>query len=333
MQAFRLTYAEYGSPLTVIKREDFELNTQLCEQEVLVKMLAAPINPSDINQIEGVYPIRPALPAVAGNEGVAEVLAVAPNVSSLAVGDWVIPHGLGWGTWRSHGVWPSQSFIKVAKDIGVAAAASLSVNPSSALRMLRDFTALAPGDCVVQNGANSSVGLCVIQIAKALGIKTINVIRDREDFEDVKVQLLQLGADHVISESFARTPAVKDLFKDIPRPRLALNCIGGKSSTSVMRLLMDGGHHVTYGGMSKEPVTIPTGALIFNNIRFHGFWNSRAREEESRTETEKLLAELSSMIRKSQLKIICDLLPASDYTTALKTAITPGKPRKVLLAF
>ena len=60
-------------------------------------MLAAPINPSDINQIQGVYPVKPPLPAVAGNEGVGRVEALGAGVTELAVGDWVTPAASGGG--------------------------------------------------------------------------------------------------------------------------------------------------------------------------------------------------------------------------------------------
>lgn len=59
------------------------------------------------------------------------------------------------------------------------AAATISVNPFTADRMMLDFVKLDKGDWVLQNGANSAVGQNVIQIARIRGFKTINVIRDR----------------------------------------------------------------------------------------------------------------------------------------------------------
>lgn len=64
---------------------------------VRFKMLASPVNPADINQIQGVYPIKPALPAVGGNEGVAQVLEVGSQVRSVKPGDWIIPAQAGFG--------------------------------------------------------------------------------------------------------------------------------------------------------------------------------------------------------------------------------------------
>lgn len=81
------------------------------------------------------------------------------------------------GTWRSSVKVNADSVMRIASDIPVAYAATISVNPSTAYRLLSDFATLRPGDYIIQNGANSMVGLAVIQMARERGIKTINVIR------------------------------------------------------------------------------------------------------------------------------------------------------------
>lgn len=65
---------------------------ELAADAVRVRFLASPINPSDLNQIEGTYPVKPlCLPAVGGNEGVARVEEVGQIVERLKVGDLVVP--------------------------------------------------------------------------------------------------------------------------------------------------------------------------------------------------------------------------------------------------
>jgi NADPH:quinone reductase-like Zn-dependent oxidoreductase len=61
------------------------------DKQVLVKMLAAPINPADINLIEGTYGVRATLPAIGGSEGVGIVEKAGSAVKGLKVGDHVIP--------------------------------------------------------------------------------------------------------------------------------------------------------------------------------------------------------------------------------------------------
>lgn len=147
-------------------------------QEVAVKFLAAPINPADINIAEGVYGKQPTLPAVGGNEGVAVVTQVGSAVSRLSVGDWVLPTVSPFGTWRQEARAEENSWVRVRNDIPAEYAATMSVNMATAYRLLTDFGNLRPGDWIIQNGANSMVGLAVIQMARERGVRTINIIRD-----------------------------------------------------------------------------------------------------------------------------------------------------------
>lgn len=251
-----LRYSKHGDPSQVVHLEDVELGS-VGASEVLVKILAAPINPSDINMIQGTYAILPELPATAGNEGVAEVMEVGTQVKTLKPGDWVIPKDAGLGTWRTAAVLREADLLSVPSDLPLLAAATLGVNPCTAYRMLLDFEDLKPGDTVIQNAANSGVGQAVIQIAAARGISTVNVIRDRPEFSQLSDRLKAIGATHVIKEETLRRPEMKELFKTCPKPKLALNGVGGKSATELLRHLQVGGSMVTYGGMAKQPVTVP----------------------------------------------------------------------------
>ena len=78
-----------------------------------MKWLLSPVNPADINTIQGKYPSKPPLPAVPGNEGVGEVIALGPNVKNLNVGDRVVPNALNIGTWRTQGNYKSEDLMKV----------------------------------------------------------------------------------------------------------------------------------------------------------------------------------------------------------------------------
>ncbi|XP_009585360.1 PREDICTED: trans-2-enoyl-CoA reductase, mitochondrial [Fulmarus glacialis] len=271
-------------------------------------MLAAPINPADINMIQGTYAILSPLPAVGGNEGVGEVLEVGRRVAALKPGDRGIP---GLGTWRTQGVFPEETLLKVPSDIPVLCAATLSVNPCTAYRMLTDFETLAPGDSVIQNAANSGVGQAVIQIAKAFGIKTINVVRDRPDLPKLVERLMALGADHIVTEEMLRKPEMKDIFKSIPKPRLALNCVGGKSTTEMMRHLQPKGTLVTYGGMAKQPVMVP----VVNQESLASMMDA-----------------LCQLIRRGQLTApACTEVPLQDYKAALEASMKPFTSSKQVL--
>lgn len=75
------------------------------------------MNPADINTIQGKYPSRPPLPAVPGNEGVGEVVAVGSNVQNLHVGDKVVPNGPNFGIWRTQANYNFKDVMKVCNII------------------------------------------------------------------------------------------------------------------------------------------------------------------------------------------------------------------------
>ncbi|XP_048860528.1 enoyl-[acyl-carrier-protein] reductase, mitochondrial isoform X4 [Brienomyrus brachyistius] len=209
-----LVYRENGAHTDVLRLERLAL-APLDKHCVRLKILAAPVNPADINMLEGTYPVRPPFPAVGGNEGVGEVMEVGSDVTSLSPGDWAIPVGAGFGTWRTEAVCDANDIIKVPKDISLLGAATIGVNPCTAYRMLHDFQPLRPGDTVIQNGANSAVGQAVIQIAAALGVKTICVIRDRPNQQEVMEELLSMGADYVVTEETLKGSEMDKIFQKV----------------------------------------------------------------------------------------------------------------------
>lgn len=134
-----LKYEKNGAPKIVCKLQTVDIAdiSNVGPTEVSLKMLGAPINPSDLFQIEGQYGIQPPVPAIGGNEGVAVVEKVGSAVKSLKVGDWVVPwRQNGFGTWRQHAKTSEENLLKVANDIPMAYASALSVNPATAYRLL-----------------------------------------------------------------------------------------------------------------------------------------------------------------------------------------------------
>ncbi|CAG8475887.1 22858_t:CDS:2 [Rhizophagus irregularis] len=253
-KARAIVFEKYGNPKDVLRAYTHEL-PPLTPTTLHIRFLASPINPADINQIEGVYPAKPTftkelgiLPdgehkelAVGGNEGVAEIIAVGEQIKDLNVGDWVIMGRSGFGTWRTHAATTPNDVIRFNnKEIGLIQAATLSVNPCTAYRMLKDFVTLKKGDFMIQCGANSSVGQSVIQIAKAWGINTINIVRNRPDIENLKTHLKSLGATHIITDQELRNYKTKSLIKEWTGGniiKLGLNCVGGEVATEMAKFL------------------------------------------------------------------------------------------------
>lgn len=188
-------------------------------QSIVLKTLAFPINPSDINQLQGVYPSRPEKTfdystdepaAIAGNEGVFEVVSLPLDSSKggLKLGDRVIPLQANQGTWSNYRVFSDSSELIKVNDFDLFSAATVSVNGCTGFQLVSDFIDWNKGgnEWIIQNAGTSGVSKIVSQVAKAKGIKTLSVIRDRDNFDEVaKVLEDKYGATKVISESQTMT--------------------------------------------------------------------------------------------------------------------------------
>lgn len=300
-----LVIRQFGAAADVLGL-DCEPMAQVGPGEVRVRILAAPINPADLNWIEGTYGTRPILPATPGTEAVGEV--IESNATALTVGTRVIflSYAHGWQTQR---VVRAEELLAVPADLPVSDLAMLKVNPATAWRILHDFVALRPGAVVVQNAANSGVGRCVIQIAHALGLRTINMVRQQALADELRA----CGADLVCGDDeTGKEEALSYLREMGARASLALNAVGGESALRQLDLLEEAATQVTYGAMGRRPLTIPNKFLIFRDIRFRGFWLTHWLARASPSERGETYASLLDLLRQGKLQQPVDSMHSLD---------------------
>lgn len=201
--------------------------------QVRIKVLAAPINPSDVLTLTGEYGMLPPLPAIGGNEGVGRVEALGAEVGNLKVGQMVLLP-VGCGTWVSHLNAPANKLIPLP-EADPQQLAMMTVNPPTASLMLSEFVDLKPGDWVIQNAANSGVGSYLIQLAKLRGFKTINVVRRESAVAGVEAE----GGDVVLVDG-------PDLAKRVRAAtegagvRLGIDAVGGEATDHLAASLCEG---------------------------------------------------------------------------------------------
>ena len=288
-------YETHGNPAEVLRILE-QPWPEPAPDDVVVQMVAAPINPADLNAIEGKYPVRPTLPATPGMEGAGIVVEVGSAVRNLDLGTMVIlPHGLG--TWCQACAVPAEKLVIVPEGIEPLQAAMLKVNPITAWRMLHDFVSLQPGDWLIQNAANSAAGRCAIQIARELGYKTINIVRRAELVEELRGE----GADVVLLDGDNLRDEVAAATQRAPI-RLALNAVGGESAIRMAKTLSPEATVVTYGAMSLKPMCIPNGMLIFKNLRFTGFWVNKWYDGATAKQRAETFAPLFEMAQRGLLR-------------------------------
>lgn len=322
MRAAQLT--AFGRASEVLRVADFP-KPEPGHGELLLEMLAAVINPADLNVIDGKYGELPELPAIIGNEGVGRVASLGPGVTGFAVGDLVLP--MRSGAWCEYLIAEADEVIRLPSLLDPFQAAMLMINPTTAWEMLGQFVDLHHDDWIVQNAANSAVGRCVIQLAKLRGIKTLNVVRRAEVIDELKA----LGADAVVTEDCDLREEVTRLCGG-SRPILALNAVGGASALNLANALEDGGTLVTYGAMGRQPLKIPNGLLIFRRLTFTGFWLREWKRTAQPTEKQTTLFHLAELVIEGKLvQPIHRVYSLTELADAVAEAAREARSGKVLL--
>ncbi|MBD9481939.1 zinc-dependent alcohol dehydrogenase family protein [Pseudomonas sp. PDM14] len=263
--------------------------------QVLIKVLAAPINPSDVLTLTGEYGMLPPLPAIGGNEGVGRVEELGEGVSKLKVGQNVLLP-VGSGTWVTHLIADVDKLIPLP-DADPQQLAMLTVNPPTASLLLSEFVDLKPGDWVIQNAANSGVGSYLIQLAKIRGFKTVNVVRREAAAEPVRAE----GGDVVLVDGPDLHKRVREATGGAPI-MLAIDAVAGTGSEHLANCLSDGGVIVNYGRMSGEPCQITPSAFVFRDVTMRGFWLAKWFRTASQADQFRVFGELIQLIAAGKLK-------------------------------
>lgn len=322
----RAAYERRGPvPQDVIRCETLPM-PQPGEGELLVALEAAAINPSDVLTLTGQYGMLPPLPAVGGNEGVGRVVALGPGVTAPAVGARVLLP-VGCGTWASHHVVPAASAIVLPPVGDPLQLAMVTVNPPTAALLLSEIVPLREGGWVIQNAANSGVGEYVIQLAKARGVRTVNVVRRAEAVAPLEA----LGGDVVLVDGpdlAARVAAATGKAKIA----LGLDAVGGMATDRLAQCLAPGGTVVNYGALSGEPCLVVPGQLIFRGVQLKGFWLAQWFRTTTPAQQQALYGELVREIAAGRLHArVHATFPLAQVAEAVACAAQGGRDGKVLL--
>ena len=255
----------FGEPKEVLEVVDVQEPAAPAAGEVLVGVEYAPVNMNDLYVIQGAFPVRPSLPSFVGNEGVGRVLTVGTGVEHLKVGDRVLIPLYAF-SWRERLVVPAAGLFSLP-DADPKQLAMLGINPPTASLLLDEAPDLKPGDWVVQNAANSGVGRSVISIAKARGLKTINVVRRPELIPELEA----IGGDLVVVDEDDAIDKIRATVGN-NRVQLAIDGVSGKSSALIASALTAHGAFVVYAYMGGGPVTINPFELIVKRVIAKGFF-------------------------------------------------------------
>src|SRR6476661_6798515 len=236
-----------GEPSEVI-----ELNTvsepALGQEDVLVSMEAAPINPSDVLLMRGIYGVRPAFPFSVGAEGVGRVTQTGSKVDVALQGKRVlILPTYEQGTWADQVVAPVRNIVPVSDEADLLQLSMIGINPATAYLLLSRYVSLMPGDWIGQTAANAAMGQYIIALARLAGVKTLNVVRREEAAKQVR----EWGGDRVVLQGDNLHESIEDAL-DGKKLSLALDAVGGTPVGQLAKSVKSGGSIVVYALQSGQ---------------------------------------------------------------------------------
>lgn len=326
MMMLKAEYDHRGPvPQDVIRAVPLELPPPAAGQ-VLVAMVASPINPSNLLTLTGDYGVLPPLPAIGGTEGVGRVAALGEGVTSLSVGQSVLlPRGVG--TWVTHLLADARALVSLPHGADPLQLAMLLVNPPTAWLMLSEIVPLAKGEWVIQNAANSGVGGYVMQLARHRGLRTVNLVRRESAVQATQAQ----GGDVVLVDGDDVARRVSEATGGAPI-RLGIDAIAGAATERLAQCLADGGTLVNYGVLSGAPCQLAPSHLIFRDIALQGFWLVKWFRTASTDAQHALYADLIRLVADGTLQArIQATYPVERVQEAVAAASAGERDGKILI--
>jgi NADPH:quinone reductase-like Zn-dependent oxidoreductase len=325
-----IQFDQYGEPAKVLSAQERPL-PEPGKGEVRVRILASPVNPSDLLFVRGHYAgVQPHFPSPVGFEGVGMVDALGPQVTGPAPGQRVAVINEKGGNWAEYAVAPAPFLLPVPDDLPDEQVASFFINPASAILMLRHVLAIPRGEWLLQSAAGSELGRMIIRLAKHDGVRTLNVVRRRE----AVAELERLGADAVIVSTEG---PIDEQARKIVGPqgvKYAIDPVVGETGTQMYQSLGEEGRMLVYGSLTGEPIRVgadPRFILAGRRILevfWLGYWFPRLDE----TARRQLVQEIITLMRDGLLVTSgARTFSLDEIGAAVTQAETTGRQGKILL--
>lgn len=323
-----IVFEKFGQPAEVLQVRDAPV-PEPGPGQVRVRMLAAPVNPSDLLTVRGQYARLPKLPATPGFEGVGIVESAGPGlIGKLLIGKRVAALNSSTGSWAEFAVVSARLAIPLSKRLPLEQAAMFFVNPATAYIMTRKVLAVPAGEWLLQTAAGSALGRMIIRLGKRYGFRTINVVRRAEQAAELKA----LGGDIVLVESPGNLGEQLRAATGGTGVRYAVDPVGGATGSAVVGCLAPGGRLLVYGTLSGEPMSLSPRELIATSATIEGFWLGHWMDRQNLIGKIALVRTLTNLILEGILvSEVGDSYPLERIAEAVTTAEKVGRGGKVLL--
>lgn len=283
----------------------------ISENEVLIKMIKAPVNPSDLAFVTGNYGFTKPLPVVPGMEGCGEVVSAGVHEHAQALlGKRVACFaGEGDGTWAEYMVATPYQCIPLKDNISSEHGAMLMVNPLTALALV-DIVEQSGSTAFIQNAAGSALSTMIRKLATSRGLTPINIVRQRRQAKDMMKQGIEFCLNSSAKDYEEQLKSMCDKLK----PKVFLDAVGGDSTKLILDQMPEASTVVLYGGLSGENPNISIDHLIFKDHKLQGFWLGHYLKN---TPVEKLieLGNQAQDLMKDDLDIKIQSQPKLEYAS------------------
>ncbi len=297
---------------------------------VRVRMLASPVNPSDLMMVRGQYGILPDLPASPGFEGVGIVEASGGGLlGKFLIGKRVAVLNGATGNWREQTTVPAKQAVPLGKDLSIEQAAMFFVNPATAYIMTRQVLQVPAGEWLLQTAAGSALGKMVIRLGKRFGFRTLNVVRRQEQADELK----KLGGDAAIAVTPEELPAAVADITGGQGVRYAIDPVGGPLGSAVVQTLAPGGRMLLFGTLSGEPLAFSPRDIMTPGATISGFWLTNHMQSLKLIGKLKLVKQVSKLLREGILTAeVGATFPLEKISEAVSAAEQPARAGKILLS-
>ncbi len=283
--------------------------------EVLIKMICAPVNPSDLARIREITE-EEAVEFIPGIEGCGTVMAAGPGVlPRIFLGKRVACSSKykTSGTWAEYMVTTAGSCFPVSKSIPDEQAAMMLVNPMTALAFL-DHARQNKHKAVVMTAAGSALAKMTNLLFEKQGMTVLNIVRSREGAEELK----QLGRQHVLSSSEPDFP-VK--FRDWclkHNARLMFDAVGGELVNGLLDEMPASSTIMLYGNLSQQPVSFMPPQLVRESKQIVGFFLGHHIHEQGLLKTVMNLRKVNKLLKNGMESRVQGVFPLDKVQEAVE---------------
>lgn len=298
--------------------------------QVLIRMAAAPINPSDLGSIRGTtyrgtrqYPFTPGL------EGSGTVVAAGPGLISRFLNGRRVACSAsqnGNGTWAEYVVTSAQTCIPLGKDVSFEQGAMSLVNPLTALAIF-EIAQRGRHRAIVSTAAASALGGMILRLSKRHDIPVIHVVRRQAQVDALRA----LDAPYVLNSTDADFVAQLQKIAERLHATLLLDAIGGDITQQLADAAPFGSTILLYARLSQQTAAIDTGAALIKDLHFDGWLLSNWLAKKNLLQALGLARQVQSLLGTDLRSPVHKRFPLASAQEALETYVSHMSEGKVLL--